>query len=177
MPEFEDDDFELIPTSPFEITPEEQLEEAEALLDEPLEIGEEPVEPYGMSWLWDFEAKRFVRFGNAPVRVTGITTLAMRVQSVARIMRFAHPIFSDDIGMEDPYRLIGKKKDGDALQSYISDFAEAVLALDRVAEIPDITVLPSDYADAIELEVQLVTDDEENLTIDVTIPTGTDIAQ
>lgn len=177
MAEFEDDDFELIPASPFEITPDEQLEEAEVLLDETLEVGEEPVEPWGMTWLWDFDAKRFKRFGSAPVRITGLAGLAMRIQAVARTMRFAHPIFSDDIGMENPYRLIGHAQDGATLQSHVADLSEAILALDRVAEVPNITVLDSSYADAIELEVEVVTDDEENLAVDVTIPTATDVAQ
>ncbi len=169
MPEVEDVDFELLPVEDFEVLPEDQLADVEATfdVDDEIEVVDDPVEPYGRSWLYDHINREFVFYGKSPATTNELDTLEQWIKHMLWTMRMAHAIFSDDFGMDDPYRLIGKSARTDLWQAYETDLTEALLVHDRITEVVsvDLSVDPED-AEMVLVSVVIYTDNEDTVTVE-----------
>lgn len=125
--------FELIP--PGEDTdPDEELA-AFAELDDVSPVEEEDeAQPFGRSWLFDFDTGRMA---SSPQPVQGLDALVMWCQLALRTMRMAHPIFGDEYGMTEPDRLLGWIDDAERRALYVADARATLLGHDRVTDVRD----------------------------------------
>lgn len=158
--------FELLPADDEGATPEQALAAAAAsaleAADAAVPDDSDPPEPFGYSWAFDFAAGRFVRQGSSPARVTGLDALAQRVMMALNSARYAHPIFSDDFGVEDPQHGLGLAgaEAREAADDWRVKVRDAVLVLDGVT---DVQVKPAydPVAGTIVLSELVVTTQEE----------------
>lgn len=167
MPEDFDTNFELVPPSTLEITPEEQLAASELLLDEDIEVAEDEPEPFGRSIAFDHENRRTTLYGGSPVWTDGLDTLQVWIKNMMWTERMAHTIFSDDFGMDDPYSLIARTARADLWQAYQSDLTEALLVHDRIAEIREIDMdVWAEDPEVTVVKIRILTDQYEELTVE-----------
>lgn len=179
MPDAEDLGFELLPPDDEGVEPEAEVEAAAASVledveGEPIADDEEPPQPFGRTWLFDFERGRFRRDGAAPAEVRGFAALEMWCLMALHSARYAHAVFSDDFGMERPEEPLGELLDDEAAAEYAERAQEALLVHDRIAAVENFeaTIDPRVGALAVE-HFEIVTDDDERLVFDdVTINVG-----
>lgn len=136
------DEIELLPAED-DIAPtaEEELNAAvtSALVDPeaPVAVAQEVPDPTGYSWAFDFEARRFVRQGGSPARVTGFEPLKQRVMMALNSARYAHTVFSRSFGVNRPTLGIGDA--GVDAQIAADDWRvqirEALLVDDEIADV------------------------------------------
>lgn len=105
--------------------------------DVPAPDVEVPPEPFGRTPLFDFANGRFVRRGGEPVYVTGFEALKQWCLMAANAARYAHPIYSDEFGVEKPNAVLGVTGDEarEAGDDYMLKLRDAWLVHDRVAEV------------------------------------------
>jgi hypothetical protein len=165
-PSAEDLGFELIPAADAGLTAQEELDAAvaEALAPDytPLEGGE--AIPLGKSPVFDYEARRFVRRGAAPVWVSGTRALQQWCEAVLHSARFAHAIFDDEQGVEDLESEIG------VLPAVNSDFAErvtrALMQHDRIAAVEDVQLDRDPLTGDVTIQnLTIVLDDDDRLLL------------
>lgn len=167
MAEF--DEFELIPDDELELDPQEELDTALREFDDDLEDPEElevPRIPMGKSWMFDVAQKRFVMHGSSPAETHGLNTLKAWIYLALNVARAAHPIYSDEYGMDDPYRLVAWPDEGEYRAAYQQDVINTLRQHDRILEVGDFQYELAD--DALYITFTVLTDEEENL--EITIP-------
>lgn len=134
-------DFELLPQHDDDaLTPEQELDAAEAAAIEPPLSEEVPEEedvpdPPGRSWAFDHDRRRMVRSGSSPAETRGLDTLAQRCLMAVHTARFAHPVFSDEFGMESPDDLRGETVEAEDVADWEERLREALLAVEGVSEV------------------------------------------
>lgn len=130
--------FELLPADDDRSLPEEDLDAAAASAladaDDPTEEEEVP-QPFGFSWYFDFSTGQFARNGTSPARVSGLDALAQVCMMALRSARFAHAVFSENFGMEDPEDVIGETQVDELSGDYEERVREALLVIDRVSAV------------------------------------------
>lgn len=101
--------FTLIPPDDLGVTSADDLDAAEqAALDTPVTPEpEEPREPFGMSWVFDFERGRFVRNGSDAAQTRGAGALGQWCLMALHSARYAHAVFDDEFGFEEPDDVLG----------------------------------------------------------------------
>ena len=162
-----DPGLELLPAEELEMTPEEDLDAAaSAALEDPFQVDEEeetPI-PYGVTWSFDYVRERFVVAGDAPAEVRGLSALMEWCSLCVRVARGAHPIFTDDYGMEDPDDPLGEISAAEMISDYEERLREALTQHDRVTDVQD---LEADYDPAEGIvyvrDFAVVTDEDETL--------------
>jgi hypothetical protein len=133
--------FELLPVEDGEQVPaEDALNAAVAsALEDPgtPAAADDPVEPTGYTWDFDWEAGRFKRFGSAPARVVGLDALAQRCMMAINSARYAHPVFSDEFGVEQPQRGIGTtgREAFEAADDWRVAIRDALLVMEDVSDV------------------------------------------
>ncbi len=179
--EFPPEGFEMIP--PEEADPEAEtaaLDAAEAsALPEPDEalLPEDPVEPLGRTWLFNFETGRFVRSGQAPAGVSGVGALKVWILMAIHTARGAHAVFTDAFGIEDPNLMIGAVDGASLVDEYGAQIREALLVHDRISDVEEYVAeyYPDQGVMYIE-NLTILTDEEETLRFEgvpvTTIPGG-----
>lgn len=155
--------FELLPADDDGVPPDADLDAAESsALEEPELAPEEPPVPFGLTWLFDYEAGRFVRDGSSPKEVRGLDTLAVWCGMAAHTARFAHPIFSANFGTERPDDVLGEAADA---QEIASDWAErlreSLSVHDRVASVDLQTFYDMSTGTLYVSQLEVVTDAED----------------
>lgn len=130
--------FELIPADDEELSPAADLDAAEAsALGEAEPEAPEPPEPTGYTWKFDWAAGRFMRHGSSPARIFGLDALAERCMMAVNSARYAHPVFSDEFGVEDPTAGIGEV--GPAAVEFADDWRvkvrDALMVFDDVTDV------------------------------------------
>jgi hypothetical protein len=160
-----DEGLELVPTDERESTPEEDLDAAaQAALEDPFTEDEEDAAPlpYGRTWSFDYARQRFVRNGGRPAEAREQASLIEWCSLAIRTARGAHPIFTDDYGMERPDDPVGDVEAGEAISDYEERIREALTQHDRVTDVQD---LEADYDPATGVltvsDFLVVTDEEE----------------
>ena len=124
--------FDLIPPDPGLINPDLALDAALA----PVEDTEPDAPlPFGRSWRFDFIAGQFVKDGLAPKITYELDSLVVWVEKTLRTARYAHPIYSDEYGIEDPFSLVGQTIDDDLLGTWQDAATEALLVHDRITAV------------------------------------------
>jgi hypothetical protein len=101
---------ELLPPSADSLDPDQDLQLSGIVQgDADLQaITEDPPQPFGKSWQWDDVNGCFARFGSGPAETHGEATMLGWIRNLLTIARTAHPIFDDDIGLDDPWMLLGQ---------------------------------------------------------------------
>lgn len=123
---------------------------------------EDPPEPTGYSWAFDFGAGRFVRYGSSPAVVRGNATLEQRCLLALNSARYAHPVFSPAFGLEEPKQGIGLA--GDAAREAADDWRgkvrDALMIFDDVTDV-QLAATYDPVAGVITLRDFVVTTNEE----------------
>lgn len=162
-----DEGFELIPPETDPVAPEDELNAATAALDDDAPAPEDdPRIPFGVSWSFDWEAGRFRRQGMSPARVSGLDTLREWCMMALNSARFAHVVFSEEFGIDDPNEPIGEAMDSEAESDYEEKIRTALIVHDRIADVTDFEMEydPTEgilYIDSF----RVVTDEDEELLI------------
>jgi Protein of unknown function (DUF2634) len=124
--------FDLIPPDPGLINPDLQLDTALAPVEDT--DPEQPL-PLGRAWRFDFTTGQFIRDGLAPKVTYELDSLIVWIEKTLRTARYAHPIYSDDYGMEDPYSVVGMQANEELLTTFQDAIAEALLVHDRITNV------------------------------------------
>lgn len=122
--------------------------------------------PYGKSWAWDFSKGRFVRFGPSPAQTNDLETLKTWIQKSMLTAKNAHPVYSEDFGMDSPDALIGFISDPSAQDEWASDVRETLLQHDRIADVTDFTFVATDNGEALDVSFSVITDEDDNIEIE-----------
>lgn len=134
--------FTLIPADEA-VSPEDDLAAAVAArLENPFELAETPGtrEPFGRTIAFDWERGVMKRNGVTPIWVSGHAALREWVMMVLHSAWLAHPVFSDEFGMEQPDGPLGEGSLHDidaAISDFGENFKEGVEVHDRVASLED----------------------------------------
>jgi hypothetical protein len=99
----------LLPTQEEPLAPDDAFRRYEESLDErpdsvDLIVTEEPPTPVGRSWAYDFAGKTMLRTAGSsgPLVTHDDETLRQWIEHTLRVARGAHPIYSDDYGLDLP---------------------------------------------------------------------------
>lgn len=168
-------DFTLIPADDEGLSPAQELEASIAgAVAEPAAIepqaAQEPA-PFGRSWAFDFEERRFVRSTGSPLGVSGLEALHQWVLMVVHSARFAHRVFSEQFGMEHPERDIGQLRAAEMVSDYGQRLREAVLVHDRITALQNFRAHFDPVEGALRIDYfEIVTDEDEVVQVgDVTL--------
>lgn len=132
-------------------------------------------QPFGNSWEFDFEAGQFVRTGSSPKAAAEFAALEQWCLMAIFSARFAHPVFSDDFGMEEPDALMGEFAIGEALADWQQHLVEALLVHDRVTSIEDLDLSWDPSTGVLTINAMTVVTDEEGAGLTmaaVSVPVG-----
>lgn len=168
-------DFELIPADDEGLSPAAELEASIAgAVAEPgavVPLAEEAPVPFGRSWVFDFETGQFVRSGTSPTPTTGFGALEQWVLMAAHAARYAHAVFSDDFGMEEPESGIGELRTAEMVSDYEQRLREAVLLHDRITALQNFTASYDPSVGVLTISYfEIVTDEEEVVPLtDITL--------
>ena len=101
-------------------------------------VAPDDVEPLGRSWAFDFNAGQFARGGGqSPIVVTGEGALRMWVLKALHTARLAHPIYTDQYGIELPFDLVGRSVSPEGIGRYAAAVTDALLVHDRITAVID----------------------------------------
>jgi hypothetical protein len=131
-------------------------------------------EPFGITWAFDWDHGQFIRVGTSPAQVADFDALGEWCLMAIHSARYAHPVFSDVFGMEEPDNVIGEFAVGEALADWQKNIVEALMVHDRITSVENLN-LDWDPTTGILLILQMdiVTDEDETLTVsDVTLQAG-----
>ena len=125
--------YNLAPPDPGLVNPDLALDAALAPVDPAAGAGPTP---FGRAWRFDFVENQFVRDQNGVQPTYETDTLTVWIEKCLRTSRFAHSIYSDQFGLDNPYLLIGMQADDDELISEWQD--QITAALKRHERITDV---------------------------------------
>lgn len=133
--------FSVLPSEDPVLSPEENLRLAatEAVVDT-LEIAplpdEETGSTIGRGWAFDFSTGQFKRHGDSPAVLKDEDQIKAWIEKTMYTARFAHPIYSDDYGVEGLNDLIAREEPGVAA-TLADSISEALLVHDRIETVTD----------------------------------------
>lgn len=133
-----------------------------------------PPVPFGRTARFDFTNGVFVKVGGSPVWVTGLDALAQWCYMTIHSARFAHAIFTDDFGMEDPESVIGEAADMDeAISDWGDRLQDALTVHDRITGVENFAAhYDADNGAVVIDSMTVVTDDDELNMTNVAVPVG-----
>lgn len=152
-------------------TPDEELAAAAASARAAIEgfvAIEEPPEPLGMTWLFDFDAGRFVRRGGAPVEVYELNAIHIWAHAALRTARRAYSVFTDEFGMDEPQALVGLLAPAELLAEYEARIRAALIVHDRIATVTEFAATFVD--DSVYITFTIFTDSGNSLPITLEVP-------
>lgn len=172
------DDFTLIPADDPQSSPQEDLDAATAgalaLSDQITPVDPDPPVPFGSSWGFDWSAGQFLRMGRSPAPVGELDAVAEWAQMALHSARWAHPVFDDTFGIEEPDGVIGEFAEGEALADWQRSVVDALLVHDRIASVENV-LLDWDPTTGVltVLSLDIVTDEDTTVTVsDVALQAG-----
>lgn len=154
--------FELLPADEEEVSPEAAAEAAAASsLDDPtFELPDEPPEPFGRSWAFDWERGQFVRRGDSPAEVHELAALREWCLMAIYSERYGSAVFSDEFGMQSPDDLIGEAVVPEMLADWEQRLTEALLVHDRITSVENFEASFDPETGVVTIESFDVTTDE-----------------
>jgi Protein of unknown function (DUF2634) len=167
--------FELLPTDDEGLSPADELSAAVAgAVAEPDAIvpqAEEAPEPFGRTWVFDFERGQFVRSGGSPAPTAGFGAVQQWVLMVAHSARYAHSVFSDQFGMEGPDSPMGELSSAEIVADYEQHLREGVLVHERITALDKFTASVDETSGVLTIAYfEIVTDEEEVISFsDITL--------
>lgn len=147
--------FDLLPPDPGVISPDLALDAALVSvvdLDLPTPL------PFGKGWLFDFTTSQFVKHGQRPAEVLDVANLQVWMEKVLRTAKYAHPIYSDDYGMEDPFELVGQDASDELIAAYEEGVTNALLVHDRIVAVEDFSFTQQPFDDSLYVSFTVVLD-------------------
>jgi hypothetical protein len=147
--------FDLIPPDPGLINPDLALDAALAPVED---TDPAAPQPFGRSWRFDFIAGQFVMDGLAPKITYELDSLVVWVEKTLRTARYAHVIYSDTYGMEDPFRVVGQQADDELLSGYQDAATEALLVHDRITAVENFSFNQDPFDEAVYASFTVVLD-------------------
>jgi hypothetical protein len=151
------------------VTPEEDVEAAAASVlgdTELTDAPEDPPQPFGRTWAFNWAAGRFYRRGGAPVEVRGLDSLVQWLQLARYTQRGAHAVFSDDFGMDGPEDWMGTVDVVEAASDYGARLQDAWTVHDRVASVENFEAHFEDDSGVIVIDsVDVITDTEDTVLL------------
>lgn len=168
-------DFELLPADDEGLSPPEELAASIAgAVAEPGAIipeADPAPTPFGRSWAFDYETRRFIRAGTSPVVTTGAGALKQWILMVVNSARFAHAVFTDEFGMEHPEQGIGDLRAAQIVSDYEQRLREALLVHDRITALQEFRASYDPTQGVLFITYfEVVTDEEEVVPLtDVTL--------
>lgn len=172
------DDFALLPADDPQSSPQDDLdaaiEGALAAGDDPVPVADDPPAPYGRSWKFDRTTGQFVRLGQSPAEVSGLDALAEWCVMALQSARYAHPVFSDEFGMEAPDSIIGALAEGEVVADWQAAVVDALLVHDRITSVENISLRWEPTEGVLYLDsLDVITDEDQTVTVsDVTLQVG-----
>lgn len=120
-----------------------------------------PPHPPGRSWAYDFVRRRFVSAPqqHGPLETHGIETLKQWIEKCLLTARGAHPIYSEDYGIELPNDLVGVSADTFPDAIYESRISEGLLAHERITSIEDFAAVYDPMEEFVLVSFTCVLDD------------------
>lgn len=162
--------FSLIPADDPQSTPDQDLSAAiTGALSAPLStipVTPEPEQPLGRTWIFDFEAGQFARAGGSPAETNGLGAVEQWCQMAIKSARFAHPVFSQEFGMEEPDSIIGEFALGEALAEWEANLIEALLVHERITTVENFDLLWDPSTGILTINsFDVITDEDEAFTV------------
>jgi hypothetical protein len=115
------------------LTVDERLEAALAGAA-PSDTPDEP-RPFGRGWALDWDTGELIAHGSSPARVYGLDNLQAWIEKTLRTARFAHVIYSDEYGVDEPWQDFGSQITPQ-LQARVEDKTRAALTVhDRISQV------------------------------------------
>lgn len=143
--------------------------EASALAEAEEQTEDDDLLPLGMSWVFDFEARRFVQGGQGPLRAYGEDALIQWCLMAVNSTRFTHDVFSEAFGIESLDDLIGSVMAPELAAEFESRAREALMVHDRIVDVEDFAVTYDGASDTLHIDTfTVVTDDEERVAVNET---------
>lgn len=160
-----DSGYELLPPEGADMAVDEALEAALGGAIVPAS-NYEPA-PLGRSWAFDFETGQFARGGGAsPIVVTGEASPRMWVLKALHTARLAHPVYTEDYGVELPFDLVGGRVTPEGIGRYAAAVTDALLVHDRIAAVEDFAFSYDPDDDALEVAFAVVLDGGARVPVD-----------
>lgn len=147
--------FDLIPPDPGLINPDLALDAALAPVET---VDPDAPRAFGRSWRFDFVAGQFVKDGLAPQITYELDSLIVWVEKTLRTSRYAHPIYSDQYGMQGPFDMIGTTADDARLADYQDSVVEALLVHDRITAVENFSFNQDPFDEAVYASFTVVLD-------------------
>lgn len=170
--------FSMLPAEDPQTSPDDQIAAAAAgALAVPVslrQVAPQPVVPFGRSWQFDWEAGQFIHAGASPADTHGFGALEQWCLMAIHAARYAHPVFSDQFGMENPDSPIGEFAEGEILADWQRALVDALMVHDRVTSVEnmDLDWDPSTGILTIN-NFDVVTDEDQTVAVsDVTLQLG-----
>lgn len=159
-----DTGFTLIPADQ-EITVDELLEAAlSGTL--PDSTDDPPPKPLGRGWAFDFNTGQFVAHGSSPAAVDGLEQLKTWIAKALQTARFAHPIYSEDFGVEDPWESFGKLVTPAMTGKMVAKATAALMVHDRITQVTDFTFDHDPTSSLLFVSFRVVVDENQQLDIE-----------
>lgn len=159
---------ELLPADDAGSTPEADVEAAiaSALAPDYASLPGTGPEPIGFTWRFNFEKGEFDRRGTAPAEAHGLDSIEVWVLTVMHTARWAHGIFSDAFGIEEPHSMIGDVDPRPALRRYEENLRAAVTVHNRITDMTDFVADFDPATGLINIEnFEVVLDDQARLSL------------
>lgn len=158
----------LLPIDGEPLTPEEQID----LLDERLDqadtvvVAEDAPPPIGKSWAFDFTSGFVPAPAGGPLEEQGLAAIRTLVEKAIRTARGAHPIYSDDYGIDFPYEVIGKQANAPEIVLLRQAIEEAALsAHPRVNAVTNYAAVVEPEEEALFVSFDVVLDSGESVSL------------
>lgn len=128
--------------------------------------------PLGRSWRFDFLTGRFVgaRTARTPDTTRGVEQLQQWIEKCLRTFRGAHPIHSDEYGLEQGFREVGELLSDVQAGDLIQRISDALRFHPKIIRIQAPTLGPDpDDPEALQIFFQVVLDDSSTMDVQVTL--------
>jgi hypothetical protein len=146
---------DLIPPDPGLINPDLALDAALGPVEE---TDPDAPQPFGRGWRFDFITEKFVMDGRAPQETYELDSLIVWVEKTLRTARFAHAIYSDGYGIENPFDVIGLQADDETFSAYEEAVTDALLVHDRITAVEGFTFSQDPFDEAVFASFTVVLD-------------------
>lgn len=137
-------------------------------------VSDPPPEPFGYTWVFDWDLGQFIGTGDSPAITTKYGALGEWCEMAIHAYRYANPVFSDAFGMDEPDSLIGEFALGEALGDWQQALIEALMVHERITSVGDFD-MTWDAAEGV-LTINsftVTTDEDQTVTVsDVTLKAG-----
>lgn len=164
-----EDTFTLVPADA-ELTVDERLDAALTGL-QPDANPDDTLRPFGRGWAFDHQQGEFVMHGSSPAVVSGLTQLTVWIEKTLRTARFAHVIYTDEYGVDNPWEGIGFPFSSRIGARIAKNVTDALTVHDRITAVQDFQF---DGVGTSQLFVSfsVITDDPDATPLALTVPFG-----